>query len=300
MQASLAHELLFLILRRVRVLKMSNKPGAKLVGSLLWEVPATLALLGIIAHAYHAHVAITAGVVVRHAVTREGKWRAIVRTRWARSHGVVSSTVLVGARGEDRASAGVAMRMGVQSLAGSILVVVSITHAIHARRWWQAVERGAVLARSKLGRARGLVVGGSLASPAVVGGGWSVRDGRDATRLWALGAGVEARNLVLSQSLGLLFVGDASSLAGGRVGVVVRGRRSGRPALWLAVAVLAIMSLGVGGKVKLRNSLRRDCVLVCVGRNSIGVIQWAGTCLLTCRIEGRATLLGLGSLRGRV
>ncbi len=107
-----------------------------------------------------------------------------------------------------------------------------------------------MLAVGKLGRRRygRLVVSGSLASPAVVSSRRALGDGRDVARNWALGAWIEARNLVGAEGFVLQLVRDTPSLVGWRMNVF---RGTGRtricPALGVVGRVWASLAVRVCG-----------------------------------------------------
>lgn len=190
------------------MLQVGNKPRTKLVGGFLGEVATSLALLGVATHAHHAHITVTTSVLVRHAVARGSKRRAVLGTRRASGHGMAAAVVVVRLGSVDGASVGLGRRLTLHSLAGSVLVsIVGVARALHARRRRKAVDGSVALAVSKLGRDRRYtVVYGGLAPPAVVGGGRSLRMGRDVTRGRALGAGVEARDLMRTKRVLFLLV----------------------------------------------------------------------------------------------
>lgn len=163
----------------------------------------------------------------------------------------VPATVLVRSRVEHGTSARMADMVTFHSLASGVVVgVMPIATTLQTRRRRQAVERRPMLAVGKLGRRRygRLVVSGSLASPAVVSSRRALGDGRDVARNWALGAWIEARNLVGAEGFVLQLVRDTPSLAGWRMNVF---RGTGRtricPALGVVGRVWASLAVRVCG-----------------------------------------------------
>lgn len=80
LKPSLPHELLFLVLGRVRMLKMCDKPSSELVCRLLREVAAALALLRLTNQTCRPHLSSeTAVFSILHRVRRGSEGRPLVR-----------------------------------------------------------------------------------------------------------------------------------------------------------------------------------------------------------------------------
>ena len=101
LQARLPHEVLLLVLGRVRVMQVSDEPGAELIGCLLGQVSAPLPLLAVIDHSAYArhHPAHTTRPHLRYP-------HVVLVMVWV-SAAAAAASIAVGSRGKGGAVKGV-------------------------------------------------------------------------------------------------------------------------------------------------------------------------------------------------